>query len=687
MDIKECTSLLAGSSETNRSKYIPWWDADLEDNRLRYDLFSQEEIHNIEECAAEWTAEMLNEPAGSSGFTRFQLLVWLNFQGAVTKILQREDAGQIVNQADGKGNGITALMLACCRGNKAMAGLLLENGADASLCDAEGKNAYHYLARTNAEGLSACFASLTKCLGQRREIARVLSGDINQKDKEGMTPLADLLHRGNSNMSWALTEVFLEKGADTGYVDENGNTLLMTAISKDHRTAALQLMEDPAMVNQENKEGKTPMDLAASRRNDALCMALKDHGALQEADIEAARMDMNNFSRITSNAFADFSEERRDPLSTALYLAQKLLDRVDPDDDDDMKSLSGIFYNALRQDEDCRVLDLCREADIEFDALIYTSGGVTCLRDECLSGNYGVKVIKKFLEFGVDMDEAVIKGRTPANIVASLQPRMMFFGGKDDYFEQAAQFFSKESMEQADDNGTTALHAAARNGHAEMLKVMIEKGVDVNLTEDEPAEAGNTPLHAACIYGKAEVVRLLKEHGADDSMQNVAGETPAHHAVMKKKFGGDLNTEERKAVLKELEHLDTARNDGKTPLMMLQYLDLNTTAELLPVFLEKGVDVNKTDMNGNTALLLNTDNQCYKEVVKGLVKAGADVNAANQAGDTPLLKALAYGSQDVARFLIKKGADYNHANNRGVTPAQLAVEKGYDTILGLMENL
>ena len=216
---------------------------------------------------------------------------------------------------------------------------------------------------------------------------------------------------------------------------------------------------------------------------------------------------------------------------------------------------------------------------------------------------------------------------------------------------------------------------------------MIEKGVDVNLTQDLPAEAGNTPLHVACIYGRSEIVKLLEDSGADSSLQNVNGELPAHHADMKKKFGGEVEAKDRAEMLKSLKTLDGARNDGKTPLMLLQYLDLNATRQLLPIFLERGVNVNAVADDGSTALILNTREQCYKEVIKELIRAGADVNLADNTGNTALHYALQYGDQEVARFLVKKGADYNRTNNRGESAVQMAVEKGYDTVLELMTDM
>ena len=242
-------------------------------------------------------------------------------------------------------------------------------------------------------------------------------------------------------------------------------------------------------------------------------------------------------------------------------------------------------------------------------------------------------------------------------------------------------------MEQPDNSGRAAIHIAAQNGHGNMIQVMIEKGVDVNLKEDSPAILGATPLHEACVNGHGDVVRLLMNAGADDTIKNAKGETPAHCAVMAKRLGRDLDTEQKIAVLKELKHLDIPREDGRTPLMTAQSLSSSAIKELFPIFLGNGADINRTDNSGMTVLILNAKNSCYKDTIKLLIQAGADINAVDNEGNTALYYALKSGDAASARYLIKKGADYNRPNNQGETPVQVAVEEGFDTVLELMTDI
>ena len=212
-----------------------------------------------------------------------------------------------------------------------------------------------------------------------------------------------------------------------------------------------------------------------------------------------------------------------------------------------------------------------------------------------------------------------------------------------------------------------------------MLKVMAEKGVDINLTEDNPGETGVTPLHLACLHGHVDVVKLLIAAGADDTILNGNNETPAHLILRKSIRGKELEPEQKAALLKELKNIDIPGEDGQTPLMLLRH----TTKELLPILLDKGADVNHTDHVGRTAIMHIMD----KDIIKELIRAGAQINVADNTGNTALHYALENGALEEARFLIKKGADYNRPNNKGETPAQLAAEKGFDTVLDLMTDI
>lgn len=54
-------------------------------------------------------------------------------------------------------------------------------------------------------------------------------------------------------------------------------------------------------------------------------------------------------------------------------------------------------------------------------------------------------------------------------------------------------------------DGNTALHYAAANGHLEILEFILQNGADPNARNS----SGNTPLHWACFCNQLECVRVL----------------------------------------------------------------------------------------------------------------------------------------------------------------------------------
>ena len=65
-------------------------------------------------------------------------------------------------------------------------------------------------------------------------------------------------------------------------------------------------------------------------------------------------------------------------------------------------------------------------------------------------------------------------------------------------------------------SGSTLLHCAVRNGHKEMVEMLLAKGSDLRVADT----SGNTPLHIAAERGHKEVVEVLLNNGADAFIKN-----------------------------------------------------------------------------------------------------------------------------------------------------------------------
>ncbi|WP_339045351.1 ankyrin repeat domain-containing protein [Candidatus Mesenet endosymbiont of Agriotes lineatus] len=72
--------------------------------------------------------------------------------------------------------------------------------------------------------------------------------------------------------------------------------------------------------------------------------------------------------------------------------------------------------------------------------------------------------------------------------------------------------------------------------------------------------------------------------------------------------------------------------------------------------------------------------------VKLLISKGADVNAKDKNGHTPLYVAIYKNNVDIAKLLISNGADINAKDNSGNTLLQVASEEGNEEMVTLLEE-
>lgn len=84
------------------------------------------------------------------------------------------------------------------------------------------------------------------------------------------------------------------------------------------------------------------------------------------------------------------------------------------------------------------------------------------------------------------------------------------------------------SPDAVDENGSTALHQAARRGHLAIAELLVERHADLNARNN----TGATPLHWAVRGNNLPVVKLLIEHGASPTIRDSRNMTALEYAVV-----------------------------------------------------------------------------------------------------------------------------------------------------------
>lgn len=91
--------------------------------------------------------------------------------------------------------------------------------------------------------------------------------------------------------------------------------------------------------------------------------------------------------------------------------------------------------------------------------------------------------------------------------------------------------------------------------------------------------------------------------------------------------------------------------------------------------------------NTQTDALFRATVEGNTDMVRSLVSSpGADVNATDERGNTPLLEAARYGHEDICRVLIAAGANLKAKDKDGKTALMLAVQGNHDDVVRVLKQ-
>jgi len=221
--------------------------------------------------------------------------------------------------------------------------------------------------------------------------------------------------------------------------------------------------------------------------------------------------------------------------------------------------------------------------------------------------------------------------------------------------------------------GFSALAVAAKEGDAEMVRLLAALGADVN---GDPSANGwvGTALHVAAAGGKTVAAAALIELGARCDLFDAHRHTPLHRAS---EAGSEGVVD---ALLRAGASVASQDLAGNTPL---HNAARDGRAAVAARLLRGGANANATnalrDSPLHVACLLG-----HLAVVEVLLDAGAVTSAPNTAGSTPLMEASAWGNAAVAELLLGRGADVNQSTAIGGAALHQAAKRDDAEVVTLL---
>lgn len=244
------------------------------------------------------------------------------------------------------------------------------------------------------------------------------------------------------------------------------------------------------------------------------------------------------------------------------------------------------------------------------------------------------------------------------------------------------------------ENGEPPIHLATEKGSLTIVLILLDAGANIYSRDNR----GEQPLHRASRHwDRSDMIELLVANGADLEDRDGLGRSPLQLACRHKisenfrallRLGATIpapilkNSSLKIAI--SMDHMDFVKEllrhgvnpnaqcfgNGMTgPMLLVSSQRLSSGEHILQTFTEQGADLRLCDHDGNQVFhhfsrrtqpwgseLLELDRRYDERLMQTLLDRGADINAVNNAGDTPLFLAAKGLRLQLAGLYCDKGA-------------------------------
>lgn len=603
--------------------------------------------------------ENKKEPIGMTPLLR---AAWAGNSEAVATFVER---GANINYADS--SGLTPFLAAASVRNAPSLKLLLDKGADINQLDKTRNTALHNVVegRGPSVPLGTQAPPLPKTEYDARAALELLlerGMKVQTWNANGYSPLDIAVRKGDT----ALTGLLLDKGALL-----NGAKLMRFPMG---------IPYPPSGYARAFNEGATPLHQAVALGDAAMVKFLLSRGADKNA--------LDAFGRTA----LDMAERRGE--ATRQYIDFPFAPGIDYRWGPDISEPDGFLQREFaRHSNQAQIARLLREAGAQsgtgwfFEAV---RSGAKFIVQNALQQKPELAQLQMGANPAVNGRGGYLREPLPNMALTPLtiatrenQNAMVQFllqqGG-------ASPSANANALSPNADN----LLTAARAGNLELVRQLLENGYDVNGRDNQ----GKTALHAAARSGSLELVKLLVERGADVNIKDNRGMTPVTEAMVGQSSSprgsiivssqlpdGSIRQTSSNAIANYLFEKGaqspqgtpgnqppplTAPQGSQTTPVTPGAIDSRSLYEIigtgnlaaLQEQLKANPDLLK-DKKGGEPLFFNAVRRNQAEIIKWMVKNGADINTVDARGRNVLYVAIESNRVDFLPFLLDLGADIN----------------------------